>query len=148
MKIRDWRRFIQNKKVTIILGQAGEEVVLVGSKAGILRGHHIVESSMVDLLKTKWGFTALDEADVPVKVLTHADHAGAGSSSLHNKMWYVSEDGRTAGKTRLHPSNLNAFEQPEEMMDALIAFYETSGYGDLAKVTRACCKKNGVPFTQ
>ena len=152
MKIKHWRKVLQNKKVLVVF-EDGEELALVGGKAGILRGHHVVEKSMIDILmedRPGFGFINLDEAEVPVKVLTHSDHAGAGSSSLHNKMWFdYDANGNSLGMSKLHPKKIRqSFANAEEMMDALIAFYDKNGYGDLAKITRAWCRANEVPFTK
>jgi hypothetical protein len=77
---------------------------------------------------------------VPVKVLHDLEHFGKGPSSLHNAM-YAWKDGKLA------PENLKNIVSPQEMMNLLIDFYDKNGYADLAKITRAWCVKNNVPFT-
>ena len=152
MKIKHWRQVLNNKKVRVILTD-GEDLAFVGGKAGTLRGHHTVEESMVTILKENkpgFGFVNLDEAQVPVKVLEHADHAGKGPNSLHNKMWFDWDaNGNSLGMSRLHPSRLKAeFQNAESLMNALIEFYQGNGYAEQARITRVWCRANGVPFTR
>ena len=153
MKIKHWQQVLNNKNVLVVIGDAEEvaEVAIIGGKAGILQGHHTIEKSMVKLLKRPipgFGFTTLDEALVPFKGLTRTDHIG--KSGLHLKMWYVWEDGvRTSTKTMLHPSRLKEFGNAQDMMDALIDFYDANEeYRELAKITRVYCRANGLPFTK
>ncbi len=92
IKIAQYRKIIKNKGVVVTLYLDGEEVAILGANAGIMRGHHIVEKSMVKLLKTRWGHANLDEAQVPAKILTHGEHFGEGSS-LHNRMYWIWKNG-------------------------------------------------------
>lgn len=84
-------------------------------------------------LKLRFGFSALNEGESPVKILTKADH-GPGKDSLHTKMWFQFRPNQN-GVGVLHHSRLNEFNNPQDMMDALIDFY-VANYPELANATR------------
>jgi hypothetical protein len=139
--IDDWRYLTRLKGVLL----SGDECEIVIPGKGVLRGHHIIERVMVeDHLNARFGFS-LSEGDITVKILTQTEHAGAGMDSLHNKMWFQWKPNE-AGIGVLHHSRLGEFNTAQDMMNELIDFY-LANYPDLAKATRGCCLKNGIPFS-
>lgn len=126
-----------------------EGVVVPG--AGNLRGHHIVFEQIINRLKAlDPAFASLTEGGSPLKVFTHPEHYGAGPNSLHNRAYRIYDAaGEVIGNTKLHPDRIGQFNNPTEMMNTLLDFYDAyPEYADLSKATRAWCVKNGVPFTR
>ena len=140
----DWKYLIQQKGIQL----SADECAAVVPRAGLLRGHHVVEKDIINELmsgRPGFQFQNLDHTTSPVKILTQDEHFGPGDDSLHNKMfwqWNVNE----SGMSTLNPKRLGEFQNPTDMLNELIDFY-VANYPDQAKATRGWCIKNNVPYT-
>lgn len=142
----DWRYLSVQKGLKLTKTADYYEIVWPGK--GILRGHHIVTEDIIGRLKNL-GYSTLDEGGSPLKILTKDAHFGQGPNSLHNRMYRVYNGDVAVGKTVLNPDRLKDFENASDMMDALLAFYDSHPeYADMAKAARAYCVDNNVPFTR
>lgn len=140
--VADWRYLTTLKG--LILSEDKCAIIIPGK--GILRGHHSVEEDIIDELINHFGRTGLDKSQSPLKVLIENEHFGPGGDSLHNKMYWIWENGQVVGKTALHPDNLRLFNTESSMMDSLIDFY-LANYPDQARAVRGWCRINNVSFT-